>query len=261
MRLLLIDNSNTRTKFAIGTPAGLGPHLERVPTKELDPKLITHLNAQFEYDAVVVSSVVPKKAALLREMLSAKPMHFISHQSELPIGIDYPAPEEIGADRLANAVAVHAHSGTPAIVIDFGTAVTFDVVGLPGPTFAPKREAQTGAGEPACYLGGVIAPGLASMTTYLHRRTALLPQIDLAEPKSAIGKSTAEAMRAGAVYGYRGMIREILQRICGELEGDPNIVATGGDAALIAEGLPEVHEIIPNLTLEGIQLIGERNIS
>ena len=144
MRLLLIDNSNTRTKFALGTPTGLDSHLERVPTKDLDPKLITHLSAQFEFDAVVVSSVVPNKAALLREMLAAKPMHFISHQSELPIGIDYPAPEEIGADRLANAVAVHDHSGTPAIVIDFGTAVTFDVVGLPGPAFALKRKARTG---------------------------------------------------------------------------------------------------------------------
>ncbi|NIP98749.1 MAG: type III pantothenate kinase, partial [Akkermansiaceae bacterium] len=92
----------------------------------------------------------------------------------------------------ANAVAVHQKCGSPAIVIDFGTAVTFDVVG-----------------EGGSYLGGVIAPGLASMTHYLHRRTALLPEIDLAEPRSAIGKSTIEAMRAGAVYGYRGMIREI----------------------------------------------------
>ena len=243
MRLLLIDNSNTRTKLVVGTPAGLETTVERVPTERLEAALISSLLAKFEFDAAVICSVVPEKAELLRAALASKPLHLISHQSDLPIGIDYPAPEQIGADRLANAVAVHEQFGAPAIVVDFGTAVTFDVVGQPG------------------YLGGVIAPGLASMTEYLHRRTALLPQIDLAEPESAIGKSTIEAMRAGAVFGYRGMIREILQAIGRELEADPKVVATGGDASLIAEGLPEVNEVVPNLTLDGIKLIGERNIS
>jgi len=243
MRLLLIDNSNTRTKLVVGTPAGLETTVERVPTERLEAGLISSLLAKFEFDAAVICSVVPEKAELLRAALASKPLHLISHQSDLPIGIDYPAPEQIGADRLANAVAVHEQFGAPAIVVDFGTAVTFDVVGKPG------------------YLGGVIAPGLASMTDYLHRRTALLPQIDLAEPESAIGKSTTEAMRAGAVFGYRGMIREILQAIGRELEPDPKVVATGGDASLIAEGLPEVNEVVPNLTLEGIKLIGELNIS
>ncbi len=245
MRLLLIDNSNTRTKFAVTAPGQQGYDVQHVATRELEPPLIEKLQA-LEFDASVISSVVPEKAALLREGLAARPLHEISHQSTLSIGIDYPHPEQIGADRLANAVAVHARIGAPAIVVDFGTAVTFDVVG--------------GSGPEARYLGGVIAPGLASMTDYLHQNTALLPEIDLAEPESAIGKSTTEAMRSGAVYGYRGMIREVLQAIQRELDAVPTVLATGGDATLIADGLPEVSEVIADLTLEGIRLIGERTL-
>ena len=163
-------------------------------------------------------------------------------RSTLPIAIDYPAPEQIGADRLADAVAAFTRFGAPSIVIDFGTAVTFDVVGAPGR-----------------YLGGVIAPGMMSMTENLAKRTALLPRIDLAEPDSAIGRSTVEAMQIGAVIGYRGMIREILQAIDHELEAPPYIVATGGDAPLIARGLSEIKSVVPELTLEGIRLIGEAN--
>ncbi len=150
MRLLLIDNSNTRTKFALSAPGQLGYDIQRIPTRELGPPLIEKLLA-LEFDGSVISSVVPEKAALLREGLAARPLHEISHESTLSIGIDYPRPDQIGADRLANAVAVHARIGAPAIVVDFGTAVTFDVVG--------------GSGTQACYLGGVIAPGMASMTT------------------------------------------------------------------------------------------------
>ncbi|MCL4163333.1 UNVERIFIED_CONTAM: hypothetical protein GTU68_029444, partial [Idotea baltica] len=148
----------------------------------------------------------------------------------------------IGADRLANSAAAAALHGTPAIVIDFGTAVTFDVID------------QSGA-----YLGGAIAPGTASLRDYLHRRTALLPAIQLEEPTSAIGKSTEEAMQIGAVVGYRGLIREILREIQKELGGRPHIIATGGDAQLISKGLDEIETISPNLTMQGIRLIGERN--
>jgi len=246
MRLLLIDNSNTRTKFSVVAPGQQGYDTRHVASRDLDAPFIAELNA-LDFEAVAISSVVPEKAALLRKGLAPRPIHEISHQSDLPIGIDYPHPEQIGADRLANAVAAHARVGAPAIVVDFGTAVTFDVVG--------------GSAENASYLGGVIAPGLASLTDYLHRNTALLPEIDLAEPESAIGKSTTEAMRSGAVYGYRGMIREVLQSIQRELDGTPMVLATGGDATLIAAGLPEISEVIGDLTLEGIRLIGERNLA
>jgi type III pantothenate kinase len=248
-RLLLIDNSNTRTKIAVTADDGIGPS-KRLPTAELDREVILQALDEFEFDAAVICSVVPEKEVLLREALDRWPHHSISHRSRLPIGIDYPRPEQIGADRLANAVAVHHRHGTPGIVIDFGTAVTFDVVG-------PSAHGETAKG---CYLGGVIAPGLASMTEYLHRRTALLPRIDLAEPGSAIGKSTTEAMRVGAVYGYRGLIREILQAVCRELSEEPTVIATGGDAELIAQGLPEVAEVDAALTMHGIKLIGEGNL-
>jgi type III pantothenate kinase len=106
----------------------------------------------------------------------------------------------------------------------------------------------------------VIAPGLGAMQDYLGRRTALLPTIELKEPRAAIGKSTVEAMQAGAVFGYRGLVREILTRLRAEMHGDPLIVATGGDAALIAQGLPEIGHVDPDLTLEGIRLAAVRNL-
>src|SRR5206468_11238115 len=118
---------------------------------------------------------------------------------DLGVGIDYPNPKTIGADRLANAAAVAALYGCPAIVVDFGTAVTFDIV-------SARRN----------YVGGVIAPGLESMTNFLYQRTALLPKLSLKEPRSTVGRSTIEAMRSGAVFGYRGLVREILTRIRAE---------------------------------------------
>jgi len=133
--------------------------------------------------------------------------------------------------------------GTPAIVVDFGTAVTFDVVNARGN-----------------YTGGVITPGLSLMTDYLHRRTALLPRVELREPRRAIGRSTREAMLAGAVYGYRGLIAEILRQIRHELSARrPHVIATGGDARLIAKNFHGFSHIDPELTLQGLRLIGTRN--
>jgi type III pantothenate kinase len=171
-------------------------------------------------------------------------VHFLGPESDLGLAIDYPEPAQIGADRLANAIGVVARHGAPAIVIDFGTAVTFDVI----------------SSEPA-YLGGAIAPGLGAMSDYLARRTALLPRISLAEPEHAIGKSTEEAMQAGAVFGYRGLIRGILRRLFREIDGRPAVVATGGDAALIASEMPEVGCIDVDITLEGLRIAAMRNLS
>lgn len=243
MRLLLVDNSNTRTKFALAEEGKLIGPVERFPTRELTMESTAEILARRTFDAAVLCSVVPDVAIVLAKALAGAPLHMVSHHSRLPIEIDYPAPAEIGADRLADAVAGHHLAGAPVVVVDFGTAVTFDVVG-----------------KPARYLGGAITPGLASMTEGLHRRTALLPAVDLAEPRSAIGRSTVEAMRAGAVLGYRGVIREILAAIRRELPGPPRVLATGGDAPLIARSLPEVDDIVPDLTLLGIRLIGEQNL-
>ena len=246
MRLLLIDNSNTRTKFAVADSIQSPLETHHVATTDICPAFIRTLG-ELNFEAVVLSSVVPEKAALFRQGFASVPLHEISCGSNLPIDIAYPEPEQIGADRLANAVAAHARVGAPAIVVDFGTAVTFDVLG--------------GTRKEGSYLGGVIAPGLLSMNDYLHRNTALLPEIDLQEPSAAIGKSTVEAMRSGAVHGYRGLVREVLQVIQDELDEVPTVLATGGDAQLIASGLPEIMEFVRDLTLQGTYLVGQQNLA
>ena len=237
MRFLLIDNSNTRTKFTFGNADGLENWLARVPTKEISPTVLAKTLAGQSFDAVMLCSVVPEKAAIMAEYFSSVPFHQLSYKTKMGVLIDYPKPEQIGADRLANAAGVHSLYGSPAIVIDLGTAVTFDAIGAN-----------------ATHLGGVIAPGLASMTDNLAKRTALLQKIELTEPANAIGKSTTEAMLVGAVFGYRGLIKEIIKKISSEMDGDPVIVATGGDAELIAHGLPEIDHVCPTLTLEGIRI-------
>ena len=245
MRNLLIDNSNTRTKFAISQNGIITEWHKVVPTKDISRDSLAKTLKNTEWDTSTISSVVPHKANILKEFLSSKQCHLLSHLSNLPIDIAYPKPEQIGADRLANATAAYQIYGCPAVVLDFGTAVTFDVV--------------ANYKERASYLGGVIAPGLASMTEGLANRAALLPHIQLEEPEHAIGKSTEEAMLSGAVYGYRGLVREILQNICKELSANPAIIATGGDAKLITKGLPEIHHLDPLLTLKGLQIIAELN--
>jgi type III pantothenate kinase len=242
MSWLLVDNSNTSTKFVLGDADRLLEWRGTLPTAEVSPETLAPLLEGVVFQGALVGSVVPAKAEVLLDFLSKRgPVHRLGPDSPLGIGIDYPAPAQIGADRLANAVGVVRRHGAPAIVIDFGTAVTFDVV----------------TAEPA-WCGGVIAPGLGAMSEYLTRRTALLPQVELAEPPSAIGKSTVHAMQAGAVFGYRGLVKEILARLLAELPGEPVIVATGGDAALIAQGVPEIQAVDPDLTLDGLRDVATR---
>jgi type III pantothenate kinase len=239
MSWLLIDNSNTRTKFALGDDRGLGEWRGVLATADISARSLADLLGEIAFDAVVIASVVPVKAKVLRDFLEHRvPVHMLDYRSPLGMGIDYPEPGQIGADRLANAVGVLARHGAPAVVIDSGTAVTFDVV----------------SAAPA-YCGGVIAPGLGAMTGYLAQKTALLPEIVLEEPASAIGKSTIHAMQVGAVIGYRGLVREILARICAQLPGTPQLLATGGDAELIARGIPEIDAVDADLTLEGIRQV------
>ena len=296
MRILIVDNSNTRTKFALADGDQLDPWRAIIPTPEISPKSLEECLAEINWDVSIISSVVPQKAAILVSWLGDKPCHQLSHLSKLPIGINYPKPEQIGADRLANAVGAHTLYGSPCIVLDFGTAVTFDVIApanapnevqapandgasaqRPGGAQAPANDgasAQRAGGVQApandckevqashpSYQGGVIAPGLASMTEGLANRTALLPHITLQEPECAIGKSTEQAMLAGAVYGYRGLVREILHNLNKEFANDPLVIATGGDAPLITRGLDEIAHLAPDLTLEGLKIIAHLNIS
>ena len=157
MAWLLIDNSNTRTKFALGDAARLLPWRGVLATADISPESLALLLEKVAFTAVIICSVVPAKALILKEYFEGKfPVHFLDCHSPLGLGIDYPEPSQIGADRLANAAGVLTRHGVPAIIIDFGTAVTFDVI----------------SAEPA-YCGGVIAPGLGAMSGYLSRKTEI----------------------------------------------------------------------------------------
>ncbi|MEI6714968.1 MAG: type III pantothenate kinase [Verrucomicrobiota bacterium] len=240
---LLIDNSNSFTKFALSSTTRIGK-VHKLPTSTLSKRAILDLVEGWRFEAVVLCSVVPEKGDLLEKTLKSTPLVRVNHLANLGVGIDYPTPATIGADRLANAAAAAALYRFPAIVVDFGTAVSFDILSTQGD-----------------YIGGVIAPGLEAMTDYLHQRTALLPKITLLEPPGPIGKSTKHAMLAGAVYGYRGLVKQILLEIGKSIPGrkKPNIIATGGYADLIAAGLPEIQVLNPTLTLEGLRIIGVRH--
>ena len=241
---LLVDISNSYVKLAFSSRERIGQPT-RLPTNKLTAAALRRILRGRKAGTIVVSSVVPTKNKTIVAAAGSARTLFLTPKLDLGVGIDYPAPRSIGADRLANAAAVSQLYGYPAIVVDFGTAVTFDVVSAAG-----------------AYVGGVIAPGLEAMTNFLYQRTALLPKLTLREPKRAIGKTTRDAMMSGAVLGYRGLVREILIRLTAENfpRGKPRLIATGGYAQLIARKLPEIEAVHANLTLEGLRIIANRNI-
>lgn len=241
---LLIDISNSFAKIAFASRERVS-NPARIPTAKLSSKVVADFLSQRQVTKLVVSSVVPTKNSIIsKAALNKAQLLWLDWKLKLGLTIDYPKPESIGADRLANAAAVAKLYGFPAIVVDFGTAVTFDVVS------AGRR-----------YIGGVIAPGLEAMTNYLYQRTALLPRLTLKEPQRVVGKSTLEAMRSGIVFGYRGLVREILAQIKAEQFARRKIavVATGGYAQLIASQVPEIAVVHPHLTLEGLRIAGNLN--
>lgn len=240
---LLIDISNSFTKLAVASPKRIS-RPSRIPTHKLTSTYLRRFTRRRKIDMFVVCSVVPKKNREVRSAAGKTRILWLGPGLKLGVGINYPAPKTIGADRLANAAAVAALYGCPAIVVDFGTAVTFDIVS------GQKK-----------YVGGVIAPGLEAMTNFLYQRTALLPKLSLEEPRSAIGRSTIQAMMAGAIFGYRGLVKELIARIRAEMRSRSkiNIVATGGYAKLIAARLPEIRAVHPHLTLEGLRIVANLN--
>jgi type III pantothenate kinase len=240
---LLVDISNSFAKFAFAsTTRVFAP--TRIVTGRLSSGVVSGFLRKRNVRKVVVSSVVPAKNSTILKAAGKTKVIWLDFKLKLGVAIDYPKSRSIGADRLANAAAVTALYGCPAIVVDFGTAVTFDIVS--------ERQA---------YIGGVIAPGLEAMTNFLYQRTALLPKLSLREPRRAIGKSTIQAMLSGAVFGYRGLVREILAQVRAEQfpRKKVHVVATGGYARLIARGLPEIGVVHPNLTLEGLRIVGNLN--
>jgi type III pantothenate kinase len=154
----------------------------------------------------------------------------------------YDHPDEVGADRIVNSVAAHARVGGAAVVVDFGTATTFDCVSKEGD-----------------YMGGVIAPGLGISAEALFRSAARLPRVEIAPPPKVIGKSTVAAMQSGLYHGYTGLVDGILERLCAEMPDRPRVLATGGLSELIARGSRLIQETVPHLTLDGLRLLYERN--
>jgi len=245
--LLLFDIGNTNTHVGLANDRHVIRQTD-IPTstwftRKAKAQLVRSVD-HARVDAVALCSVVPRATACVRK--AVRELWKLNCLELTPktlrgVGIDYPNPQTIGPDRLANAVAARHRFGAPVVVVDFGTAVTFDVVDARGN-----------------YIGGIIAPGLAVMTDYLHEKTALLPRITIREIVSSIGKSTEQAMLVGAVHGYRGLIRGLLVELTRELKARRlPVVATGGYAKLMAAKLPEISAIEPNLTLEGLRLVWE----
>jgi type III pantothenate kinase len=243
--ILLFDIGNTNTHLGLADSKRVVKRAN-VPTAAcLDGtarKLVARFVTRARLEGAALCSVVPQAAPFVRQFVQGLwglPCLELTPRTLRGVGIDYPKPNSIGPDRLANAVAARHRFGAPAVVVDFGTAVTFDVVDRAGN-----------------YVGGVIAPGLAAMTDYLHEKTALLPRIKIREVKSPIGKSTEQAMLVGAVHGYRGLVRELIMELKRELKVHRlPVVATGAYAKLIASRLPEITAVDPLLTLEGLRLV------
>jgi type III pantothenate kinase len=243
--LLLFDIGNTNTHLGLANDRRVMKHAN-IPTpawfRGAAEQLVKRFVGRASLEGAVLCSVVPRATPhvrkTVRRLWNLNTLE-LTRKTLCGVGIDYPKPDTIGEDRLANAVAARQRFGAPVVVVDFGTAVTFDVVNRDGN-----------------YAGGIIAPGLAAMTDYLHEKTALLPRIKIHEVKTSIGRSTEQAMLIGAVHGYRGLVRELIAELKRELKVKHlPVVATGGYAKLIAAKLPEIAAVEPNLTLEGLRLV------
>ncbi|MBI1842325.1 MAG: type III pantothenate kinase [Verrucomicrobia bacterium] len=244
-RALLFDIGNTNTHVGIASEDRILQNRD-IPTAAwrdgTGARLLRTFLRSRRIDALCVCSVVPgstpRVLSAARLLCGAStPVTRLCPETLLGVGVDFPRPQSIGQDRLANSLAAKLRYGAPVLVVGFGTAVAFDVVDKHGN-----------------YVGGIIAPGLAAMTDYLHEKTALLPRIRIRDTRGVIGKSTAEAMRIGALHGYRGLVRELIGRVKQELQAPAlPVVATGGYARLMARGIREITAVEPLLTLEGLR--------
>lgn len=200
-----------------------------------------------EINEIIISSVVPNISSTLVKMserlFGICPI-VVSGADEIGIEIRYDNPAKIGSDRLVNAIGAHAEHGGPLIVVDFGTATTFDAV------------AEDGA-----YLGGAIATGVNVSTNALFKKAAKLMSIDIRQPEKAIGKNTVEALQSGIYYGFLGQMEEIIRRIKDEMGGRPKVVATGGLVDLFAADSELVDVIDKSLTLKGLKTVADLSYS
>jgi len=252
--LLALDIGNTNITMGLFDGAELR-HTWRLatdPTKTGDEYslMVQGLLARAGYlvqhvDGCVVANVVPALSAaftqVCRDLFQLQPL-FVDATVDTGVEVQVDFPKEVGADRIVNAAAAYRLYGGPAIVIDFGTATTFDVI----------------SGEGA-YIGGAIAPGVAVAAEALAARAARLFRVELVVPERAIGKNTVQSLQSGLMYGYIGLVEGLVRRLAAELEGEPVVIATGGLAETVARHTQAIDVVNRELTLQGLHLIYARH--
>ncbi|MGB9835436.1 MAG: type III pantothenate kinase [Candidatus Saccharicenans sp.] len=209
-------------------------------------QLLGHAGIKCEkLTGAIISSVVPPLTPILQQacekFFGLKPL-VVGPGLKTGISILYENPAEVGADRIVGAVAAFEKYGGPCLVVDFGTATTFDAISAKGE-----------------YLGGAIAPGVLISAEALYLRTAKLPRIEVRKPRNAIGRSTVTSMQSGLYFGYVGLVNNIIAEMSRELQAKPKVIATGGLAEMVVEDIKSIDCVEPNLVLEGLRIIYEKN--
>ena len=253
--LLVIDVGNTNTVLGIFQGETLRAQwrltTNRAQTADEYGILIKNLflldgHRPESVKSMIIASVVPPLNGTLAEMaekyFALKPL-FLEPGTRTGMAIHYDNPQEVGADRIANSVAAFEKYGGPCIIVDFGTAITFDVV--------------SELGE---YLGGVIAPGIGISSEALFQRAARLPRVEIREPEAVIGTNTVSSMQSGLFYGAVGLVDGVLDRLCVVMGTKTRVVATGGQASWVASASKYKPPVDDSLTLEGLRIIHERNL-